>query len=127
MALALRDQEMLDHWMQLPRKIQQLMRCTLTPRHPPIPLVASLWNLTSKRKLKSISSDDGLLNQSTESTPRQSAERSETSILSVTSTISTDDESPWGRRRKPPGLLQSVLHFKKKTWKMLSFNSIIYI
>lgn len=100
---------MLDHWMQLPRKIQQLMRSRLTPRHPPIPLVASLWNPLGKRKLKSISSDDGLLNQSAESTPRQSAERSETSILSVTSTISTDDESPWGRRRKPPGLLQSVL------------------
>lgn len=118
---------MLDHWMQLPRKIQQLMRCTLTPRHPPIPLVASLWNLTSKRKLKSISSDDGLLNQSTESTPRQSAERSETSILSVTSTISTDDESPWGRRRKPPGLLQSVLHQKKNFGNVVMYLNNLYL
>ena len=83
-ALALRDQEMLDHWMQLPRKIQQLMRSALTPRHPPIPLVSSLWNPFSKKKLKSISSDDGLLNQSTESTPRQSAERSDASLLSMT-------------------------------------------
>ena len=115
--------------MQLPRKIQQLSRCTLTPRHPPIPLVASLWNPLGKRKLKSISSDDGLLNQSlnqsTESTPRQSAERSETSILSVTSTISTDDESPWGRRRKPPGLLQSV--FLKKPQTIFKYYSIGYL
>ena len=96
---------MLDHWMELPRKIQRLMRCTLTPRHPPIPLVSTLWNPQTKKKLKSFSSDDGMLNNSLESTPRQSAERSDTSLLSVTS---TDDESPWGRRRKPPGLLQSV-------------------
>lgn len=81
------------------------MRCTLTPRHPGIPLVRSLWNPPSKRKFKSVSSDDGLLNLSAESTPRQSAERSDNSLLSTTS---TDDESPWGRRRKPPGLLQSV-------------------
>lgn len=105
MALALRDQGILDHWMNLPRRIQKLMRCNLTPRHPAIPLIQNLWepSLPSlKAKMKSISSDDGL---SSVSTPRQSAERSDNSILSVSS---TDDESPWGRRRKPPGLLQSM-------------------
>lgn len=92
--------------MTLPRRIQKLMRCTLTPRNPGIPLVPSLWKSVGKKKLKSVSSDDGLLmDPSAESTPRQSAERSDASLLSVTS---TDDESPWGRRRKPPGLLQSV-------------------
>lgn len=101
-ALALRDQGVLDHWMNLPRKTQKLMRCNLTPRHPAIPLILSLWEPTVKMKVKSISSDDGLSNVST---PRQSAERSDNSILSVSS---TDDESPWGRRRKPPGLLQSM-------------------
>ena len=107
MALALRDQGILDHWMNLPRKIQKLMRCHLTPRHPAIPLVHSLWVPSVKKKLKSISSEDGISNISLESTPRQSAERSDHSVLSVSS-VSTDDESPWGRRRKPPGLLQSV-------------------
>lgn len=92
--------------MTLPRKIQKLMRCHLTPRHPAIPLVSSLWKPSIKKKLKSISSEDGLSNASVEGTPRQSVERtSDHSILSVSS---TDDESPWGRRRKPPGLLQSV-------------------
>jgi F-box protein 30 len=104
-ALALRDQRILNVWMNLPRKIQKLMRCNLTPRHPAIPLVLSLWEPSIKKKLKSISSEDGLSNVST---PRQSAERSDNSILSVSSAISTDDESPWGRRKKPPGLLQSV-------------------
>lgn len=104
--MALRDQEILNHWMNLPRKIQKLMRCHLTPRHPAIPLVSSLWNPTTKKKLKSIASDDGL-NISTESTPRQSVERSDNSILN-NSVTSTDDESPWGRNRKPPGLLSSL-------------------
>jgi F-box protein 30 len=104
-ALALRDQRILNVWMNLPRKIQKLMRCNLTPRHPAIPLVLSLWEPSIKKKLKSISSEDGLSNVST---PRQSAERSDNSILSVSSAISTDDESPWGRRKKPPGLLQRV-------------------
>jgi len=97
------------------------MRCTLTPRHPAIPLVRSLWDPPFKQKLKSISSDDGLL--SAESTPRQSAERSDTSMLS---TISTDEESPWGRRQKPPGLLQSVCAqlFNKKAGQMMPIVSI---
>lgn len=81
------------------------MRCNITPRHPAIPLISSLWDPPIKKKLKSVSSDDGLSNVSMEDTPRQSVERGDSSLISVSS---TDDESPWGRRRKPPGLLQSV-------------------
>jgi len=101
-ALAVRDQRMYDHWMKLPRTTRQIMRSPITPRHPPVPLVTTLWNPPCKKKLKSFSSEEGLINTSLESTPRQSAERSDASF------VSTDDESPLGRRRKPPGLLQNI-------------------
>ena len=97
---------MINKWMELPKNVKRLMRCPLTPRHPPVPLVSTLWHPASKRKTKSSSSVDDVLNSSVDDcSPRQSAERSDTSLLSSTS---TDDESPWGQRRKPPGLLQSV-------------------
>lgn len=104
-ALALRDQDILNHWMSLPRKVKKLMRCNATPRHPAIPLVPSLWNSGNKSvRAQSLSSDDGRT-VNFESTPRRNHDQSDASILSVTS---TDDESPWGRRLKPPGLLHSV-------------------
>lgn len=101
-ALAIRDQRMFDHWMKLPHNTHRVMRCSITPRHPPVPLITTLWNPPCKKKLKSFSSEEGLMNASLESTPRESVERSDTSF------VSTDDESPWGRRRKPPGLLQNI-------------------
>jgi len=102
--LALRDQRMFNHWMKLPRTIQRMMRCSLTPRHPAVPLIPTLWN-PCKKKPKSFSTEESLIDTSSESTPRQSAERSDASVLSV---VSTDEESPWGRRQKPPGLLQNI-------------------
>ena len=125
-SLALRDQGMLDQFMILPRRIQRLMRNCVTPRNPPVPLVPSLWNQNHSKKWKSMSSEDGLLNVSLDNSARQSVERSEASLLSFTS---TDDESPWGRTRKPPGLLQSVcsqIFIKKKDQQQQSMESDSY-
>lgn len=113
---------MFDRWMKLPRTTRRLMRCSTTPRHPPVPLITTLWNPPYKKKLKSLVSEEDLIDTSLESTPRQSAERSDTSF------VSTDDESPWGRRRKPPGLLQNIcaqLLINKNQQQMSSSNPTI--
>lgn len=93
------------------------MRCNTTPRHPAIPLPPSLWYAAKALRAQSVSSDDGRA-VNFETTPRINFDQSDTSVLSITS---TDDESPWGRRLKPLGLLQSVCSqlFNSKTERII--------
>lgn len=90
-ALALRDQRMLNEWLRAPRRARRAMRNSLTRRFPAVPVqmrepVMVCYGLSSDP------SNDGSENSSQQSR-----------------TVTDDEEdTPWEARKAPPGLQRSV-------------------
>ena len=81
-ALALRDQRMLNQAMKAPKSTRRVLRNNLTRRFPAVPFHGPIFGEYEDRL---ISSGD------------------------TSKTLSDDDEAPWQRHKAPPGLQRSVL------------------
>lgn len=91
-ALALRDQRMLNEWLRAPRRTRRALRNSLTRRFPAVPL-----------QLRGASHHHGAVGV-------ESANDGSENSSSLPSRAVTDDEedTPWEARKAPPGLQRSV-------------------
>lgn len=95
-ALALRDQRMLNQWLRAPRKTRRALRNSLTRRFPAVPL-----------QLRG--SGSGGSNHSNGVDINGTYSSSENSSTYPSRTITDDEEdTPWEMRKAPPGLQRSV-------------------
>ena len=94
-ALALRDQRMLNQALKAPRSTTRALKNTLTPRFPAVPL---LFHNTTINNANNSNNDLSKVNE--ELPARNSVKES--------SLNASDDEAPWMMNRSPPGLARSV-------------------
>ncbi|CAG2223754.1 FBXO30 [Mytilus edulis] len=87
-ALALRDQRMLVQSMKIPRKIRKIFQNSLTQKYPSVPL--------EQNRSSSIDSDNA---------------------LDDTSGATSDEDTPWGSQKCPPGLQKTVVNQLHKASK----------
>ena len=87
-ALALRDQRMLVQSMKVPKKIRKIFQNSLTQKYPSVPIEQN----------RSQSSDSDM-------------------TIDDTSGATSDEDTPWGSQKHPPGLQETVVNQLHKATK----------